>query len=414
MDRTILHVDINGCYASIECLYRPEIRDKPVAVGGDVEARHGIILAKNELAKKYGVKTGEAIWQAKLKCPNLITVPPRFPLYLRFSKLARAIFRQYSDRVEPFGIDEAWIDITGCSDRTGYEVADEIRRRVFSELGVTVSVGVSFNKIFAKLGSDYKKPDAVTLFTRDNFRSKVWPLPVQSLLYVGPATTRKLSALGITTIGEIAQAPVELLEHKLGKWGYVISSFANGRDSTPVALYDSESIIKSIGNSTTTPRDLTCDADACIVFYMLCESVASRLREQGLMACGVQISLRDSTLYTFERQASLPSPSSISSDLHFAAMSLLKEHYVWQKPLRSVGIRAIDLIPASSPLQTTLFEPPQRRVKREKLELAIDEIRNRFGHYAINRAITALDPSLTNINPKEDHVIHPTGFFKAI
>ena len=414
MERTILHVDINGCYASIECLYNPDIRDKPVAVGGDVESRHGIILAKNEHAKKYGVKTGEAIWQAKQKCPQLITLPPRFDLYLRFSRMAKAILRQYSDRVESFGMDEAWVDVTGCSERSGYQVADEIRRRVFSELGVTVSVGVSFNKIFAKLGSDYKKPDAVTVFSRENYRERVWPLPASALLYVGPATARKLALMGIETIGDIAAAPVELLEQRLGKWGCMISSFANGWDSTPVALADDKPAIKSIGNSTTTPRDLTCDMDADIVYHMLCESVAARLREQGFMAGGVQISLRDSTLYTFERQSPLASPSAIAGDLHSAAMALLRENYNWSKPLRSIGIRAIDLVPASSPLQTTMFESPERRAKREKLELAIDEIRRRFGRVAISRVITTCDSSLTNLNPKEDNVIHHVGFFKAV
>ncbi len=414
MERTILHVDINGCYASIECLYNPDIRDKPVAVGGDVESRHGIILAKNEHAKKYGVKTGEAIWQAKQKCPQLITLPPRFDLYLRFSRMAKAILRQYSDRVESFGMDEAWVDVTGCSERSGYQVADEIRRRVFSELGVTVSVGVSFNKIFAKLGSDYKKPDAVTVFSRENYRERVWPLPASALLYVGPATARKLALMGIETIGDIAAAPVELLEQRLGKWGCMISSFANGWDSTPVALADDKPTIKSLGNSTTTPRDLTCDMDADIVYHMLCESVAARLREQGFMAGGVQISLRDNTLYTFERQSPLASPSAIAGDLHSAAMALLRENYNWSKPLRSIGIRAIDLVPASSPLQTTMFESPERRAKREKLELAIDEIRRRFGRFAISRVITTCDSSLTNLNPKEDNVIHHVGFFKAV
>ena len=414
MDRTILHVDINGCYASIECLYRPQIRDMPVAVSGDAQARHGIILAKNEIAKKCGVKTGETIWQAKLKCPDLVTVPPRFELYLRFSKMARALFRQYSDRVEPFGIDEAWLDISGCSDRSGRQVAEEIRHRVFSELGVTVSVGVSFNKIFAKLGSDYKKPDAVTVFSRENFKDKIWPLPVSELLYVGPATARKLSSLGITTIGQLACTPVEILEKKLGKWGYVIFSFANGWDSDPVSLADSKSVIKSIGNSTTTPRDLRCDQDAGIVFQMLCESVAARLREQGLIAWGVQISLRDNQLFTFERQTRLTSPTAISTDLHRSAMGLLRENYNWVRPLRSIGIRAIDLVPASDPVQTNLYESLEQRHKKERLELAIDDIRRRFGHYSINRAITTSDPTLTNINPKEDHVIHPTGYFKTM
>ena len=414
MDRIILHVDINSCYASIECLYHPELRDRPMAVGGDVQTRHGIILAKNEPAKRYGVKTGEAIWQAKQKCPELIALPPRFELYLRFSRMARSILRQYSDRLEPFGIDEAWLDISGCSVKSGRETADEIRRRFLSELGITVSVGVSFNKIFAKLGSDYKKPNAVTVFTRENFREKIWPLPVSSLLYVGPSTARKLASLGMSTIGHVAVAQVELLEKKLGKWGAVIHAFANGYDSEPVALYGSSTVIKSIGNSTTTPRDLTCDTDADIVFHTLCESVASRLREQGLIACGVQISLRNTSLQTIERQARLISPSAISTDLHHAAMTLLRGNHRWPNPLRSIGIRAIDLIPASTPLQMTIFESPERRLRKERLELAVDEIRRRFGRHSINRAITTSDPSLSNITPKDDRIMHHTDLFEAM
>lgn len=413
MDRTIFHIDINGCYASIECLHHPEIRDKPVAVGGDVEARHGIILAKNEIAKRYGVKTGEAIWQARRKCPSLVVMPPHYELYLRFSRLARDIFRDYSDRIEPFGIDEAWVDVSRTAGAERAErLANEIRERVKAELGVTVSVGVSFNKVFAKLGSDYKKPDAVTVFTRDNYRDLIWPLPASDLLYVGPATTRKLRDYNITTIGDLARAPVSLLERRLGKWGLVLHAFANGLDSEPVSEDGAESPVKSIGNSTTTPRDLYNSEDARIIFYMLAESVAARLRRQGLRATGVQISLRDNTLYTFERQAPLERPSAISSELHRAAMRLIDENYNWGVPLRSIGLRAIDLVPESAPDQLFLFESPERREKLRRLESAVDDIRLRFGHYAIGRAITNLDDSLRNINPKDDHVIHPVGYFR--
>lgn len=207
-DRTILHCDMNNFYASVECLYNPALRGKPVAVGGDVEARHGIILAKNYEAKKYGVQTGEALWQAKQKCPGLTIVPPSFEKYLRFSRLAREIYGCYTDRIESFGLDECWLDLTG-SERLfggGKAVADKLRERIKFELGVTISVGVSHNKIFAKLGSDMKKPDATTVITRENYKDVVWPLPVSDLLFVGPATTRKLARYGIHTIGQLAQA----------------------------------------------------------------------------------------------------------------------------------------------------------------------------------------------------------------
>ena len=415
MERTIFHIDMNSCYASIECLHRPEIRDKPVAVGGSVEARHGIILAKNQYAKKYNIKTGEALWQARQKCPNLIIVPPRFELYLRFSRLARAIYGDYSNQVESFGLDEAWVDVTGTPKlRGGDTLANEIRERIKFELGITVSIGVSYNKIFAKLGSDYKKPDAVTVLDRDNYKEKVWPLPASDLLYVGPATTKKLKGYGIHTIGQIAQTSPETLQSWFGKWGFVLSCFANGYDNSPVAHSGDETIIKSFGNSTTTPRDLTCDEDASIVFWMLAESVAERMREGGFLCRTVQISLRDSELYSFERQMKLQTPTCLASELHAAAMQLLRANCNWSKPLRSIGIRGADLVPATTPIQISMFENTEKRARREQLERTMDDIRRRFGHYVIGRAATTADSSLTNINPKEDHTIHPVGFFKAM
>ena len=413
MGRAILHIDMNSCYASIECLHHPEIRHLPVAVGGDVEARHGIILAKNELAKRAGVKTGEALWQAKQKCPDLVIVPPHYQLYLRFSRMARAIYAEYTDRIEPFGLDEAWIDVTGSGVfGDAVEIAETIRNRVKFELGITVSIGVSFNKIFAKLGSDYKKPDAVTVFGKDDYREKVWPLPVEELLYVGPATTRKLRARCIRTIGDLAQTDPSLLHSWLGKMGYVLHAFANGNDPSPVAPLGEEAIIKSIGNSTTTPRDLTCEEDVNIIFYVLAESVAARMRENGFRAKTVQISLRDTDLFSFERQCKLESPSCLASELHDAGMRLLRDHYRFRKPLRSVGIRGMDLVPIQTAMQLNFFEDPVRREKRERLEVAVDELRRRFGHAAVSRAVTMCDPSLGTINPKDDHTIHPVGYFK--
>ena len=413
MGRAILHIDMNSCYASIECLHHPEIRHLPVAVGGDVEARHGIILAKNELAKRAGVKTGEALWQAKQKCPDLVIVPPHYQLYLRFSRMARAIYAEYTDLIEPFGLDEAWIDVTGSGVfGDAVEIAETIRNRVKFELGITVSIGVSFNKIFAKLGSDYKKPDAVTVFGKDDYREKVWPLPVEELLYVGPATTRKLRGRCIRTIGDLAQTDPSLLHSWLGKMGYVLHAFANGNDPSPVAPLGEEAIIKSIGNSTTTPRDLTCEEDVNIIFYVLAESVAARMRENGFRAKTLQISLRDTDLFSFERQCKLESPSCLASELHDAGMRLLRDNYCFRKPLRSVGIRGMDLVPIQTAMQLNFFEDPVRREKRERLEVAVDELRRRFGHAAVSRAVTMCDPSLGTINPKDDHTIHPVGYFK--
>ena len=415
--RSVLHIDMNACYASIECLYDPSIRNLPVAVGGDVEARHGIILAKNQIAKRFGVKTGEALWQAKQKCPELHIVPPHFDRYLRFSRMAREIYADYTDLVEPFGLDEVWCDVTGTQklrERGMEMLANEIRERVKFELGITVSVGASWNKIFAKLGSDYKKPDAVTVFTPENYRDKVWSLPASDLLGVGRATERKLASRGIHTIGDIAAAPPSMLRGFLGKWGLILHDFAAGYDSSPVARAGDEAVIKSIGNSTTTPRDLCCDEDAGIVYWMLCESVAERMRESGFLCRGVQLHIRDNELASFERQLKLDSPTCLASTLHGAAMRLLRENWDWHKPLRSIGVRATDLLPASIPVQCSIFEDSERQEKRERLERSVDDLRRRFGHYCVGRAVCVSDPTLRNIIPKDEHVIHPVGYFKAV
>ena len=287
-DRIILHVDCNCFYASVEMLYHPELAGKPLAVGGDPEQRHGIVLTANYIAKRRGVKTGMALWEARQACPDVIFVPPRMYLYLRFSRMARAIYQEYSDKVESFGLDECWIDLSdscrvlGDHTRTienGYRIAQEISGRVRKELGITVSIGVSWNKIYAKLGSDYKKPDAITVFDRDNYRKLIDPLPVSDLLYVGRRTDKKLEKYGIRTIGELAEADPRYLQNWFGKIGLMLSVFARGEDQTPVNDLGVEAPIKSVGNSTTTPRDLVDDEDVRLVLYLLAESVSERLRE---------------------------------------------------------------------------------------------------------------------------------------
>lgn len=416
MERVILHSDINACYANIELLHRPELRGKPVAVGGDVEARHGIILAKDEIAKRFGVKTGMALWQARDVCPKLIILPPHYELYIRFSRLVRHIYADYTDQIEPFGLDECWLDVTGSTHLfgDGEKIANTLRERIRNELGITVSIGVAWNKVFAKLGSDMKKPDAVTVITKENYQAKVWPLPAADLLYVGPATRKKLYDRGVYTIGDLAKMNPDYLHDWFGKWGFVLSTFANGLDPSPVMMAAEECAIKSVGNSTTTPRDLVCEQDAKIIFYMLAESVAERMREQGFLCKTVQISLRDNGLFSFERQMKLSQPSCLASELCDAAMKLIRQNYTWQKPLRSIGIRGTDLVPEQAPSQLTLFADETDRLKKEKLERAVDNIRYRFGHYAINRAVVTMDKTLNNINPKDDHIIHPVGFFKAM
>jgi len=413
MERIILHSDCNSFYASVECLHHPEIREKPVAVGGDIEQRHGIILAKNQLAKQFHVSTGEAIWQAKQKCPELIVLPPDFPLYLRFSRLARDIYLDYSSRVEPFGLDEAWLDITSRENQKdkGEKTAQEIRKRIREELGITVSIGVSYNKIFAKLGSDYQKPDAVTLITKENYRQIAWPLPVSDLLYVGPATKRKLNGFGVHTIGELAQTPVEIFRSKFGKIGDILWCFSNGLDSSPVADFQNDPVVKSIGNSTTTPRDLERDEDVKIILYVLADSVARRLREQGLKGRTIHFSVRDNSLFSFTRQKTLGFYTNLTEEIAGEALSLFREHYQWKRPVRSIGISVSDLEAGTICSQTSLFCDEVKREKMERLDKALDRLKVRFGTFAVQPAVLLKDRKLSGFDPKNDHIIHPVGYF---
>lgn len=384
---------MNNCYASIELLHRPELRGKPLAVGGDPEARHGIVLAKDQLAKKAGVKTGMALWQAKQVCPDIVFVPPRMDLYLRFSRLAHEIYSDYTDRQEAFGIDESWLDVTeSCSLKgSGEKIAEEISRRIKKELGITVSVGVSWNKIFAKLGSDYKKPDAITVINQENYKNIVWPLPVEDLLFVGRATKKKLNKLGIYTTGALAETDPDILKIHLGKVGMILSYFANGNDNTPVCYQDENAPIKSIGNSTTTPRDLTTETDVSIIVWLLAESVSARLREHHFVGNVVEISVRDKDLFSFTRQKKVPLSTNITSEIATYAMNLFRANYNWQKPIRSVGVRVSDLQIDTAPVQLSLFSDQERRERYHRMDQTVDIIRKRFGFYSIQRGIMYQD-----------------------
>ncbi|MDR1538490.1 MAG: DNA polymerase IV [Clostridiales bacterium] len=414
MEKTILHSDLNSFYASVECLYNPRIRDKPVAVCGDPAARHGIVLTKNQIAKKCGVRTGQAIWQAKQACPQLVVVKPNYERYLQYSNLAREIYFDYTDRVENFGIDEAWLDVTGSSTLfgSGEEIANAIRKRIFSELGVTVSIGVSFCKVFAKLGSDYKKPDAVTVFSKENYKEKIWPISVSELLYVGRATAPKLAKCGIYTIGQLAEFDVNLIYGLLGKVGVLLHQYANGLDYSDVAANDAQGVIKSVGNSATTHRDLTDEDDVWITLTMLSESVAARLRENGLKCKTVQIYLRDKFLISCERQAKLPAPSFLSTEIAGLAMEIFRTKYRFIEPLRSIGVRACDLVSENCAVQMSLLYDYHRQRKMENLEKAIDGIRSRHGHFSIQKGIMLTDRDLSGHNPKEN-AIHPVGLLNG-
>lgn len=414
MNRKILHVDINNCYASIECLLNPAIRGKCVAVAGSVEQRHGIILAKNEAAKACGVRTGEAIWEAKLKCPQLVTVPCHYDEYLRVSKACHAIYERYTDRIEPFGIDECWLDVT-CTRRDITEVADEIRNTVKKEIGVTVSVGASFNKIFAKLGSDMKKPDATTVITKEDFKEKIWCLPASDLLFVGRATTAKLAAHGIATIGDIANTPLEYLRRWLGKNGQLLYIFANGLDSTPIGFMWESVPVKSISNGTTSYRDLENDDDVRIICSAMSESVASRLRKHGFKACGVSIFIRDSKLRIYSKQCRLSAPTSDGVVISACAYELYKSSYDWSQgiAIRSVTVGTFELYDENVALQTDLFTPAYKLSKREKINACVDRIRERYGYTAINSGRVAADREFFHFDAGLQNEIHPVGLLKA-
>lgn len=411
MERTILHADFDCFYASVEMLYQPKLRQVPMAVGGDPEERHGIILAKNYLAKQYGVKTGEPLNQALAKCPNLSIVPPDFPKYRRFSRMARQIYEEYTDRVEPFGLDESWLDVSHLVPlREGEHFAKKLQKRLALELGLPVSIGVSWNKIYAKLGSDYNKPCGIAVFTPENYQQLIYPLPVSDLLMVGSATERKLAGRGIHTIGDLAGRDPGELTHWLGKMGQTLFLFANGLDQTPVARKDDPQTIKSIGNSTTTSRDLVCEQDVSLVFWVLAECVARRMRAQKLKGRLVSIQVRDKTLSSFTRQHQRKSFTNLASELEADALALFRANYHWSQPIRSVGLSVGDFDRETVATQLEFFTPEIRREKEESVERTVDVLKQRFGNASIGRAALLLDPPLTGFNPYEDHTIHPVGY----
>lgn len=404
-ERTILHSDLNSFYASVEIRNDPALAGKPVAVGGDEQARHGIVLAANPLAKQCGIRTAETLWSARRKCPELVVVPTHFDQYHKFSKAVRQVYLDYTSQIEPMSLDEAFLDVTGSRALfgDGETIAHTIRTRIKRELGLTVSIGVSFNKIFAKLGSDYKKPDAVTVFSRDNFRALVWPLPVGSLLYVGRATAAKLAGIGIHTIGELAAADPAALQMLLGRMGPTLHDYANGRDETPVAEYTDREPAKSIGNMITAPRDICTPADADQVLWPLCENVAHRLRHSGLCAASLSLYIRDVQLTVHTRQCRLDPPTWLSRDLMDRARALLAKHYKWKLPIRTLGVSAGDLVPEDQvSFQLDLTGDAARRDKFERIERAMDGLKDRYGTAAVRRGTELIDPALSGFHP-HDH-----------
>ena len=385
MDRIILHCDLNSFYASVELRDHPDLRTVPTAVCGDPSSRHGIILAKNEAAKKYGVQTAETIWQARKKCPGLVLLPPHHSLYRQVSKQVNAIYEQYTDLVEPFGIDESWLDVTNTLHLFGGDaraLADALRERMRGELALALAVGVSFNKAFAKLGSDYKKPDATTVISRENWQKLVWPLPVGALLYVGGAAQKLLAQFGVKTIGQLASCRRDALETLMGKMGAQLHDYANGLDTDPVrSRYEAEPV-KSVGNGTTFPQNLTTAEQVRGGIAILADSVASRLRHAGLYAGGIQVTVRDPQFRDRSRQMQLPAPTHLIRELTAAAMELT--HQLWKPPapVRALTVTAIHLVRSEDAYeQVDLFTAgaAPKQEKQEKLEAAMDRLRGKYG-----------------------------------
>lgn len=408
-----MHSDANCFYASVEMLHHPECRTLPMAVGGDPETRHGIILTANYIAKRRGVKTGSAIWEAKEACPGLVIRPPDYGQYLRFSGYLRKIYEEYTDCVEPFGLDECWMDVTAsCGIKgDGEKIADEINRRIKKELGITVSVGVSWNKIFAKFGSDFKKPDAVTMINRENYRGIVWPKPVSDLLYVGRATERKLKRYGIRTIGDLAETDPEFLNVTFGKMGRTLSVFARGQDQTPVSKSGDVPPVKSVGNGMTMPYDLTTDEEVRVACYMLSESVARRLCENGFVGDVIELYLRDKELSGITRQHRIETPTNISCEIAEEAFRLFRKNYRWEKPIRGLCVRVSNLSEESHPYQISLFRDEAARKKQKRMDQTVEFIRKRFGEDSVRRGLMAFGPQITP-RKRQEQVIHPLSYFQ--
>lgn len=411
--RVVLHCDINHCYAQIEEMKVPELRKVPMAVGGHETTRHGIILAKNDLAKEYAIKTGESLRDAYAKCPQLVVIPPNYDDYLYYSERVKNIYREYTDRVESFGLDEAWIDVSESVKiyGSGEVIARNIKHKVYEQLGLTISVGVSFNKVFAKLGSDMIKPDGLVVIDEENYKQVVWPLPVEELIYIGKATKRKLNDFGIKTIGELAKFRVDLIESRMGKVGVMIHKFANGIDDQGVAFTGYHDKAKSVGNGITTIRDMCSFQDIELVFRVLAESVASRLRDMGVQGQVVTIGLRDIELHGLSRQRKLCEPTCLADEILNVAMQLTREHYNEVLPLRSISLTVSDL--QKPPLMEQLsFFMDGKKIKQRTLDETVDAIRTRYGFTKIKRCSMLLDDELTSFNPKADHIIFPVSFLK--
>ena len=416
MERWIIHSDINHCYAQIEEMMYPELRNVPMAIGGHEEDRHGLILAKNDLAKKYHIKTGESLRDAFQKCPELLIVPPHYDDYLFYTEEVKRIYREYSDKVESFGLDEAWIDITGTEKlfhKTAMELAEEIQRRVFKELGLTVSMGLSFNKVFAKLGSDLDKKQGLAVITRDNFKDMVFPLPVADILYIGKATSSQLNERNIYTLGDLALSSKEYIKSFLGKNGEMVWLFANGYDT--LSVNSSQQVIKSVGNGITAKHDIHTIEEAKIVLSMLAESVAKRLRQSNKLGSVISIGMRYKDLQGLSRQKRVDTPTNIAQEILDMVMILLRDNWNMAIPLRSLSISVSSLVEKETyAYQMSLFNTANEEDRYEQLHLeeVIQEIKERWGEKSIKYGHSLLDEELSDFSTQLGMDIHPPGFLR--
>lgn len=412
VERAVLHSDINNCYASIECLYDATLRGKPIAVGGSEETRHGIVLAKSEQAKACGVKTGDTIWQAKAKCRDLVIVPPHFERYQKYSALVRDIYRRYTDAIEPFGLDEAWLDVTGSQSLFGdsASIANEIRQTIRRESGLTVSVGVSFNKVFAKLGSDLKKPNAVTVIGKSNFRERIWNLPAGAMLGCGKSTVKRLSGYGVHTIGQLAACDVTFLKSLFGKMGEELWRYANGLDDSRVRPDGFKPVSKSVGHGTTCIYDLKEPQEVWLVMLSLAQEIGRRLHDENLAATAVQVGVKNSALFVRQFQHPVPLPTQSPLEIAQAAFKLFSEMYRWELPVRAVTVRAINLVCADAPLQTDLFSDFSRHERQERIDKTVLDIRARYGKDGIFNGSLLCEHAIPHTAPT--HTVLPGTMYK--
>lgn len=403
MERIIIHSDMNSCYASIECSLNPELKGKPVAVGGSVEDRHGIILAKTAEAKKFGVRTGEAIWQAHKKCPNLIVVPPHFDIYAKYSAFARDIYRRYTDKIEPMGLDEVWCDITGSILLFGSveNITDGIREAFKNELGITVSIGVSYNKIFAKLGSDLAGVDEVVFITKDNYKDVVWPLSVSSIMGVGRNTAKKLKSYGINTVGDIAVMDRDWLKLTFGVVGEDMWRYSNGYDNSTVKADDYAREVKSIGHGVTCREDLTNDEEVWLAFLQLSQDVSKRLKKEKLSTTAVQISVRDTFFMTKQFQCDIGYPTQSAMDISKTALKLFRENYSWMSNVRALSVRAINLCDEDAPMQLDLSGEYKQRDRQKILDDTALSLREKFGSDALFNCSIMMESKMPDMKGKK-------------